>query len=217
MRRILNVVLVVPVLAGTARPAAAQASAAAQATPAGGATIVEVNEGTVTFKVDTNVPAINVHGKSKALAGKAYVRASSSGASVEKLVASVPVESLGTGLGLRDAHMRKHVFTTADGRQPELRFESESARCSAANGHESTCQLAGMLSVRDVARPFAISLNVSEEGDKLRAKGDGQLKLSSFGIERPSNLGVQTADEVTLHLEFTATRSSGTAPPGERH
>jgi polyisoprenoid-binding protein YceI len=217
MKRISRIVLLLPVLAAAARPVAAQASAPAQATSAGGATLVEVREGTVEFKVDTNVPAINVHGKSKALAGKAYVRATSSGVSVEQLEAKVPIESLGTGLGLRDAHMRKHVFTTSDGRQPELRFQAESARCSSAGGHESRCELAGTLSVRDVARPFAMALNVSDDGGKLRAKGDGQLKLSSFGIERPSNLGVQTADDVTLHLEFTATRSGGTAASGEKH
>jgi polyisoprenoid-binding protein YceI len=219
MRRILKMALALPMLAATVRPATAQSSAPAQATPAagGGAALVEVKEGTVEFKVDTNVPAINVHGKSKALVGKAYVRSTSSGASIEQLEAKVPIESLGTGLGLRDAHMRKHVFTTPDGRQPELRFQAESARCSSAGGRESKCELAGTLSVRDVARPFAMALDVSDEGGKLRAKGDGQLKLSSFGIERPSNLGVQTADDVTLHLEFTATRSGGSAASGEKH
>jgi polyisoprenoid-binding protein YceI len=217
MKKLLKLVLVVPALAGTGRLAAAQSAPPQPGAGAGSATLVEVKDGTVAFKVDTNVPAIAVHGKSKSLAGKAYVRASSEGATLERLEARVPVESLGTGLGLRDAHMRKHVFTTADGRQPELRFEATSAHCSAANGRESTCQLAGTLSLRDVARPFAMALNVSDEGGKLRASGDGQVKLSSFGIERPSNLGVRTEDDVALHLEFTATRPSAVAAAGPKH
>ncbi len=41
-------------------------------------------------------------------------------------------------------------------------------------------------------------------GDAYRAAGDGIVKLSSYGISRPSQLGVTTTDEVKLHLEFTA-------------
>ncbi|MFI5170039.1 MAG: YceI family protein [Vicinamibacterales bacterium] len=197
----------------------ARRSLAQEVAPAGNASLVEVRGGTVTFKVDTNLPAINVHGKSKALAGKVYVRESTNGVLLEKLEASLPVESLDTGLGLRDEHMRKRVFTTSDGQLPDLKFAADTARCSpAAPAGASTCQLAGNLSLRGVARPFTIALKVNEDSGKVRASGDGLVKLSTYGIVRPTNLGVQTADDVILHLEVTAVRPPGraTSEPGGR-
>jgi hypothetical protein len=47
-------------------------------------------------------------------------------------------------------------------------------------------------------------MKVSEEGDTLRASGDGSVMLSAYGIERPSQLGVKTADDVKLRFDITA-------------
>jgi polyisoprenoid-binding protein YceI len=200
----------------TTATVAAIGSSRAEDEPTNAASIVRVQGGTVSFKVDTNVPAVNIHGKSKALAGQVYVRDGSTGVLLEKLEASVPVGSIDTGMGLRDEHMRKRIFTTSDGRLPDLKFQADGARCSPKAARQSTCQLSGKLSLRDVDRPFTIALRVEEDGSKLRASGDALVMLSAYGIERPSNLGVQTADTVTLHLEFTATRTA--APEaGGRH
>src|SRR5687768_5153610 len=74
---------------------------------------VEVSGGTCTFAVGTNVPAVNVHGKSTALHGRVRVRNGPDGPQLEQIDAAVPVESLRTGMGLRDSHMRKYVFTAS--------------------------------------------------------------------------------------------------------
>ena len=42
----------------------------------------------------------------------------------------------------------------------------------------------------------------------MRASGQGIVKLSTYGIDQPSQLGVRTTDEVKLKLELTARRSS---------
>jgi hypothetical protein len=47
-------------------------------------------------------------------------------------------------------------------------------------------------------------LKVSEDGDKMRAIGGGTVMLSAYGIERPAQLGVRTADEVTLRFDLAA-------------
>ena len=51
-------------------------------------------------------------------------------------------------------------------------------------------------------------LKVSEDGDTLRAVGDGKVTLSAYGIERPSQLGVTTADDVKLRFDLTAKQSA---------
>jgi polyisoprenoid-binding protein YceI len=163
--------------------------------------VVEIRGGTATFEVSTNVPALNVHGKSTALAGRARIQQTADGLVIEQLNAAIPVRTLNTGMSLRDDHMRKRVFETAGGELPDLRFSAERVVCS-GSGDLKTCQLSGTLMIRDTSRPFTMKLKVDDQGGSFKAAGDGIVKLSAYGIPAPSQLGVTTADDVKLHVDF---------------
>src|SRR3954463_6894898 len=163
--------LVLTVAAGTA---------SAQNAPV---TPIEIRGGTASFDVGTNVPALSVHGKSTAVEARGRIRPTAQGPQLEQIEASVPVNTLVTGMGLRDEHMRKYVFTTSDGQVPDLKFTADKAECSA--GATATCQLTGQMWIRGAMRPFAMALKVTKAGDTFRAAGDTTVKLSTFGIERP--------------------------------
>ena len=182
------------------------------------ASVVEVKNGTAAFEVGTNVGAISVHGKSNDLTARLRMRQAPDGAVLEGIEAAVPVKSLGTGMGLRDSHMRKYVFTTGDGQLPDLRFSADKASCSKDAPKRSTCQLIGSLAIRGTSRPFTVVMKVSEDGDTLRAVGDGKVALSEYGIERPSQLGVKTDDDVKVKFDLTAkpSGSQATATSGRR-
>ena len=124
---------------------------------------------------------------------------------IEQLEAALPVKTLNTGMSIRDEHMRKYVFTTPDGLTPDVRFVGERAECS-GTGNAKTCQLSGELTIRDTTRPFLMTLKVTDLGDSFRAAGDGVVKLSTYGIEAPSQLGVTAMDDVKLHLDFVVRR-----------
>jgi polyisoprenoid-binding protein YceI len=179
-------------------------TAAAQATAGSQPAAVEVRGGTASFDVGTNVPALSVHGKSNALEARGRVVPGANGPQLEQIEATVPVKSLNTGMGLRDEHMRKYVFTTNDGQTPDVKFVAKTATCSKTGANHSTCDVAGDLSIRGTPRPFNIALKVTEDGESYRASGDGIVKLSAYGIPQPSQLGVHTDDEIKLRLEFTA-------------
>ena len=173
------------------------------------AATVAVNGGTASFDATTNVSAVSIHGKSNALEARVQVRRAAEGLVLEQIEATVPVKTLGTGMGLRDEHMRKHVFTTPDGQVPDLHFTAEKAVCPGNAGGETTCQVSGNLSIRGVARPFTMALKIREaNGSTFRAAGDGIVKLSAYGIPQPSQFGVKTTDEVKLHLEFTGKQTT---------
>jgi|WetSurMetagenome_2_1015567.scaffolds.fasta_scaffold367118_2 polyisoprenoid-binding protein YceI len=191
-------------------PIAARQAAQAPNQPVGASSPVEVRDGTASFDADTNIGAISVHGKSTGVRGRAVVRQAGEAIVLEQVQAVLPVKSISTGMGLRDEHMRKYVFTTTDGQVPDVTFTSERSQC-AGGGADSTCQVSGNLAIRGTPRPFAIALKVQKAGDGYKAKGDGIVKLSAYGIERPSQLGVKTADEVKLHLEFTAKPAASAA------
>jgi polyisoprenoid-binding protein YceI len=177
---------------------------AARGQSAGEVTPVEVRGGSASFYVDTNMPALSVHGKSNALEARVRVRNGAQGPQLEQIEARLAVETLQTGLKLRDEHMRKYIFTTSDGQVPDVKFVADKATCARASGNESTCQVAGALVIRGTARPFTIALKVTEDKGSFHASGDSVVKLSAYGIEKPSQLGVHTEDDVKLRLDFTA-------------
>jgi polyisoprenoid-binding protein YceI len=176
---------------------------------------VEIQGGTASFEAATNVPAIQIHGKSSALEGRARIRYDADGLVIEGLEAALPVRTLNTGMGLRDEHMRKYVFATADGLLPDVRFVGDRGVCSGA-GRTKMCQISGDLIIRDTARPFTIDLKVSDEGPQFRASGDGVVKLSTYGITPPSQLGVRALDDVKLRVDFIVKRVDDRIAHGTR-
>ncbi len=167
-------------------------------------TSVEMHGGTVTFDVGTNISAISVHGKSGALDGRADLRETGQGLTVAHVGFNLPVNSLETGMAVRDSHMRKYVFTTPDGQTPDVKFEASNSACASNGANNLTCQVTDDLAIRGVMRPFAMTVKVKKDGAGYHASGDGIVKLSVWNIDRPSQLGVQTADDVKLHLELSA-------------
>jgi polyisoprenoid-binding protein YceI len=179
-------------------------AAGASASPDGWSS-VEVRGGTATFDAATNVSAINVHGKSSELEAHATVREGSDGLALDRVAAKLPVRSLATGMGLRDEHMRKLIFTSPDGSVPDVTFVSHEATCAPdAAKRQATCTVSGELAIRGIPRPFTMTLMVTRSGAAFRAAGDGIVRLSAYGIEQPSQFGVRTTDDVKLHLDLTA-------------
>jgi polyisoprenoid-binding protein YceI len=186
---------------------AAAAALAASETKTDSATI-GVQGGTAVFVANTNVAAISIKGKSSALVAKLNLRRLPEGLQLEHIDARLSVKTLATGMGLRDTHMRKYIFTTADGQMPDLQFEGANATCS-GSAKDTTCQVAGMLTIRGIARPFTLPLKIREDGAGFKASGDGVVKLSAYGIEQPSELGVKMTDDVQLHFDFAAKPVAG--------
>jgi polyisoprenoid-binding protein YceI len=165
---------------------------------------VQVEGGVVQFDSDTNLPVVSVHGKANTLRADVRAGRTADALQIEQIQASLAVNSISTGMGLRDEHMRKYIFTKTDGSVPDLQFKASNLRCAVQAGKETPCAINGTLSIRGVEKPFAITLKVkSEAGSVFKAAGSAALKLSDYGIERPSQLGVQTEDEVKLTIQFT--------------
>jgi polyisoprenoid-binding protein YceI len=192
-------------------------SAAACAASGEGATAA-VEGGGASFVVNTTVPGVSVKGKSAALEAHATIQRVPEGLRLENVEASLPVKSIVTGMAIRDEHMRRYIFTTAEGKTPDLHFTAEGIDCTPHTGHagEFSCNANGTLTIRGLAHAFSLPLKLREDGRAFHASGEGVVKLSDYSIERPSQFGVKTANEVQLHLEFTAREASTIAAGGSR-
>jgi polyisoprenoid-binding protein YceI len=161
-----------------------------------------VDGGSVTFDVGTNISAVSVHGKSASVRGLVRARKDGGQLIVDEVNATLPVDALTTGMGLRDEHMKKYIFTTQDHQTPDIRFTGVNVACPMDAGGDAACKFAGKMSIRGVEKPLTISLKVKASGTSYRATGDGAVKLSDYGIERPSQFGVKCADDVKIHIEL---------------
>jgi polyisoprenoid-binding protein YceI len=197
--------------------AAAATSALAQAPAADES--VSIQNGVAAFHVGTNIPAIEVSGKSGALQARVRMQRDNSGLRLEQIEAWVPAESIKTGMAIRDAHMQRMIFTNAQGQAPDLRFESGEGHCPGVMpGKEVACSISGTLAIRGTPRPFTIPLKVRQDGSAaFRVSGDGVVKLSDYGIDQPTQLGVKTLNEVRIHLDFSGKETAlVAAAPGGR-
>jgi polyisoprenoid-binding protein YceI len=174
----------------------------------------QCNTGSLTFAAPTNMLGIEVAGKSTLLTAAADISANGDQLSLRNLQAAVPVTTLTTGMKLRDEHMRKYIFRTTDGKEPDLRFSSEGAACASTSAHDYQCPLKGLLMVRGIEKQFEAGLKVKEEGGAFHASLDAIIKLSTYGIERPTQFGVKPDDVVKVHVDFTARAKTAVANNG---
>ena len=175
-----------------------------------------VESGAALFRSATNVAGIEVSGTSKAVSARAEMEVASAGLSIRNIEATLPVGSLSTGMNIRDEHMRKYIFTTPSGDQPDLHFASEGTTCMpGAQASQFACKLTGTLSFRGVTRPFTLNLKAREQGAAaFRVTGEGTVKLDEFGVTPPEQFGVKVRNEVEIRLDFVS-RKSG-SPTTER-
>lgn len=174
--------------------------------------VVDLEGGATVFRVPTNLPGLQVEGKSTLVRGRVKVTSSEGGLVLQQIEVSVPVRSLATGIALRDEHMRKYIFTAADGAVPDIEFKGERAECSASVPvQEFVCPVTGQLSFRGLSRPWSLKLRARKQAGAVstyRAAGDAVVKLSDYSITRPSQFGVKPANEVKVHVEFTGKQSA---------
>lgn len=151
-----------------------------------------------------------------------------------KITASfeVDLDSITTGIPLRDQHMRdqylevskypKAVFTFEKIERIQVITKDEKGNTQArsakglAPGVPTTLALTGTFEVHGVKKSIRIpDLKVtyfpeSEEtknvrpGDLLRIQGDFTIKLSDYGIKRPQFVLMKLAEEVTISVDITA-------------
>ena len=172
---------------------------------ADGARSFEATHGTVKFVATTNLGAIRIHGQSSALTGHVHAVSTGNQIEVAELEARLDPKSLSTGMSLRDQHMRAKIFAVGEA-LPELKFTAAKIQCPAPEAaKESGCQVQGNFTMRGISKPFVILLKVRQSGQGIyKVSGEGDLKLTAFGIEPPCQLGVCVTDEVQLKLEFQA-------------
>jgi polyisoprenoid-binding protein YceI len=155
--------------------------------------------GTLEFDASANVRTFDFKGVAQSLDGNLVF----DGSTIRELRVRVPVESLRTGMTLRDNHMRKQIFETKDGKLPPVLLTAAGIACKTV-AWDSVCPVRGNLEIQGIKKPFIAEVRLIQTPEGYEAKGSGLIKLSDYGIPQPEELGIKVANEVHLNFDLKA-------------
>jgi polyisoprenoid-binding protein YceI len=107
--------------------------------------------------------------------------------------------SFNSGNILRDTNARRTVFDSQE--FPEISFSSQrviSTSNRLLEGTEQELRLVGTLLLHGLRKPLEITVVVFREGQSLDVSGSFSIKLSDYGMSRPSLFGVLVDDRVAI-------------------
>lgn len=113
---------------------------------------------------------------------------------------TVKVDSLVTGIELRDRHMKEKYLET--GKYPTATLEVDKSKLHFPDGHAVTGSADGKLTLHGVTR--VVKVSYSADGDSNKAKVDGTMRINmnDFKIEVPNYLGVTVKPNVNVEVKL---------------
>lgn len=176
-------------------------------------TLSDASAQTYDFKVDSKFVNItfeskmdleDIVGTSRTVTGTAKL---TKGATSFDL--SVPVDSMMTGIEVRDDHMRNEYWLNA-AKYPNIRFYGQSIKEIGGGVYE----VAGKFVMRGVEKPLTVKVNVAkipadkagaagmEKVNWVRLRASFKIKLSDHGLKVPEMAAAKVADEWNVSISI---------------
>lgn len=146
--------------------------------------------GTMSFLAVGRPAMIKIRGESDKAYGKAELEKSVSGS------ISLPIESIKTGIDMRDRHMRERYLEAAKYPDAVLTFKD-----LALKDGDSTIELPALFKIHGVEKPVKVKADLHVDAKSISAKGHFEVNLTDYGIEIPSYAGIKVADKVEISAE----------------
>jgi polyisoprenoid-binding protein YceI len=112
----------------------------------------------------------------------------------------VDLQTLETGIGLRDRHMRDKYLEVQKG--PE--YAVASIEGITLEKKEGKTAFNGTLLLHGQRKPIAGTAELKEQGGHIRVQAQFPLSVSQFAIPTPTYLGVGVKDEIQVKVTMTA-------------
>lgn len=99
----------------------------------------------------------------------------------------------------RDEHMHETVESSLF---PKAVFEVKDVVAKSGDNYT----LKGTMSLHGVSKPMSFEGSIVEEGNKVRIKATGGMKMSDFGIIPPSMMFMKVRDQIDLNVDVLLKR-----------
>jgi len=112
----------------------------------------------------------------------------------------IDLNSLDTGIGLRNRHMREDYLETD--KFPFTYFKGKIVEANEANGSQYSVKVAGKIFIHGVEQDLNTEGSMIKVGDSYRIQTDFMVKLSDFNIEIPSLMFLKINEHMDVRLDF---------------
>lgn len=133
-------------------------------------------KGKIAFAADTNMRMFHFAGQTTDF----QASVDKSGKQLSHLEIRIPVNSLTTGIDIRDKHMRERIFTASDGSTPDIVYSASQIDCHDGSSSSSrVCQVGGQLTFRGETHPQAVEVTL-KNGDAV--DGNVKVDVTTWGV-----------------------------------
>jgi polyisoprenoid-binding protein YceI len=159
-------------------------------------------ESQVEFVAIGRPSAIKIRGKGGPLAGHLGVTDENVSGTID-----MDLNSLDTGLSLRNTHMKEKYLQTAQFPKAQLLIKKVSLPEGWLKAAKKLQDIAfeGLLKLHGVEKLVVGKLNLNCDGKSVDGNAQFKVKITDFGIEVPSYAGITVADEVEIQTSFKST------------
>ncbi len=158
----------------------------------------QMQQGLVEFAALGKPAFIKINGRGQGLSGAVTESESTLSGVIE-----FQLDTLNTGIDLRDEHMKKRYMQTHLYPKAVLRLMGLNLPADL----EKPFPFQGRLELRDVIKGIEGLARVKAEGDLHRIEAEFSIKISEFGIDVPSFQGITVTEDVKIKVHAQARRS----------
>lgn len=162
---------------------------------------LDQGSGAVEFDAIGRPSAIKIRGKGAAPRGSLTLEGNVASGAV-----TFELDSLDTGIKLRNQHMKKKYLETAKYSKAQLTITKLSVP-EAINGETAKFDklpFDGKLSLHGVEKPITGFARIERSGKLISVDADLALKISDYGITTPGFAGITMAEDVKILVRFSA-------------
>jgi polyisoprenoid-binding protein YceI len=120
---------------------------------------------------------------------------------------TVDLQTLETGIGLRDRHMKSNYLEVERGAE----FAQARLQDIRVERLEGKTTFRGVMTLHGERKEVSGTAEIEPQGNGYRLKASFPLRLSDFRIPEPTYLGVGVKDEVTVNVNLRATPAAAVA------
>jgi len=117
---------------------------------------------------------------------------------------SVPLDSLNTGIGLRDSHMRNEYLNTKQ--FPYAKFSGMITSADSASTLEYKVIAAGTFTLHGISKQLTVNGTIYNYGKLLKLESTFYIMLSDFKIDQPTFLFNTVDNKIKVHLAIYFSR-----------
>ena len=176
----------------------------AAATRAHAAETYRVSGGEVTVLCPLTVGG-SFEAKTKTLSGEIAPATDQPGAIRGRL--KVDLQTLETGIGMRDRHMRDNYLQVEKGPT----FSTATFDDIRVEKLEGKTVFSGILTLHGQRKKISGAAELQQHGGRIRVQAQFALKVSDFEIPAPTYLGIGVRDEIQIKVTLTALPSETVA------